>query len=155
MSMVPTFSMSKSPERKPKSINWRNRVYKNFGKRRCIGSSHGWLILLDHERSCCWFEILVVFSAKTRTSARPTLPRPGSLLVRFLLQIVHVYTKQVRVRRLFSRRKPSDAQVRYEGSGNVCHKSYSFSLISVPRAFFFLVTISKILTILPSLAAFL
>ncbi|KAH9741462.1 Receptor like protein 22 [Citrus sinensis] len=65
------------------------------------------------------------------TSARPTLSRPRSLLVRFLLQKFLRTQKQVRVRRLFSRRKPSDAQVRYEGSGNVRHESYGFSLVSL------------------------
>ncbi|KAK9221013.1 hypothetical protein WN944_009437 [Citrus x changshan-huyou] len=51
----------------------------------------------------------------TRISARSTLPRSGSLLVKLLLQKFLRTQKQVRVRRLFSRRKPSDAQVRNEG----------------------------------------
>ena len=55
--------------------------------------------------------------------------------------------RQVRVRRLFSRRKPSDAQVRYEGSGNACHRSYGFFVV-----FSFIL---KMLTLLPSLATFL
>ncbi|KAL9441110.1 hypothetical protein AB3S75_019726 [Citrus x aurantiifolia] len=63
----------------------------------------------------------------TRTSARSTPPRSGSLLVRLLLQRFLRTQKQVRVRQLFLRCKPSDAQVRNEGSGNASHKSYGFS----------------------------
>ncbi|KAL9447547.1 hypothetical protein AB3S75_015087 [Citrus x aurantiifolia] len=65
----------------------------------------------------------------TRISARSTSPRSRSLLVCFLPQIFLRPQKQVRARRLFSRRKLSDAQVRYEGSGNASHKSYGFSLL--------------------------
>ncbi|GAY60084.1 hypothetical protein CUMW_199340 [Citrus unshiu] len=62
----------------------------------------------------------------TRISARSTSPRSGSLLVCFLLPVFLRPQKQVRALRLFSRRKSSDAQVRYEGSGNACHRSYDF-----------------------------
>ncbi|KAH9666451.1 putative disease resistance protein [Citrus sinensis] len=61
-----------------------------------------------------------------RISARSTSPRSRSLLVCFLLPVFLRPQKQVRALRLFSRRKPSDAQVRYEGSGNACHRSYDF-----------------------------
>ncbi|KAH9704334.1 hypothetical protein KPL70_011414 [Citrus sinensis] len=67
----------------------------------------------------------------TRISARSTLPRLRSLLVCFLLQEFLRPHKQVRARRLFSRRKPSDTQVRYEGSGNACQRSYGFLVIGL------------------------
>ncbi|KAK9212293.1 hypothetical protein WN943_001675 [Citrus x changshan-huyou] len=70
----------------------------------------------------------------TRISARPTSPRSKSLLVRFLLQVFLRPQKQVRARRLVFRLKSSDAQVRYEGSGNACHGSYGFSASSESRS---------------------
>ncbi|KAL9416879.1 hypothetical protein AB3S75_039962 [Citrus x aurantiifolia] len=68
----------------------------------------------------------------TRISARSTLPQSGSLPVKLLLQKFLRTQKQVRARRLFSQRKPSDAQVRNEGFcvlGNASHKSYGVSIL--------------------------
>ncbi|KDO68582.1 hypothetical protein CISIN_1g048529mg, partial [Citrus sinensis] len=68
---LPLFQCRRARNR-AKIYKLKNRVCKDFGKWRCIGSSHGWLILLDHERSCPF--LLNPFS-----STRILLPPPETI----------------------------------------------------------------------------
>ncbi|ESR57181.1 hypothetical protein CICLE_v10023779mg, partial [Citrus x clementina] len=65
-------SETEEARNRAKIYKLKNRVCKDFGKWRCIGSSHGWLILLDHERSCPF--LLNPFS-----STRILLPPPETI----------------------------------------------------------------------------